>query len=171
MKDGKLIALSAVSTALGVIFLIIGAYIETFDLSALFMSAIAIMLPLSKNSVKGALFTYGATALLSFCFALSRFYVPLLYVLFFGIHPIINYIQLNSKKNLWFLYVIKGLWFIGIMFIMYYSFTLFIVEIESIKKFMPVIITVLGAMMYVAYDFVMIRFQKMSFNIIKRLGL
>ena len=52
MKDGKLIALSAVSTALGVVFLVIGAYFQSFDLSALFMSAIAIMLPLSKKSVK-----------------------------------------------------------------------------------------------------------------------
>ncbi len=171
MKDGKLIALSAVSTALGVIFLVIGAYFQTFDLSALFMSAIAIMLPLSKNSVKGALFTYFATALLSFCFALSRFYVPLLYVLFFGIHPIINYIQLNSKKKLWYLYILKCVWFIGVMFLMYYSFTLFVVEVEFVKRFIPIILILVGAITYIAYDFVMIRFQKMSFNLIKRLGL
>ncbi|MBE5743673.1 MAG: hypothetical protein E7358_03035 [Clostridiales bacterium] len=171
MKDGKLIALSAVSTALGVIFLVIGAYFQTFDLSALFMSSIAMMLPLSKNSIKGAVFTYFATSLLSFCFALSRFYVPLLYVLFFGIHPIINYIQLNSKKKLWFLYVVKCIWFIGVVFLMYYALTMFVVEIESIKKFIPIILVVAGAVFYVAYDFIMIRFQKMSFNLIKRLGL
>lgn len=171
MKDGKLIALSAVSTALGVAFLVIGAYFQTFDLSALFMSAIAIMLPLSKKSVKGALFSYVATALLSFCFALSRFYVPLLYVLFFGIHPIINYIQITSNKNLWFLYIVKCLWFIGVVFIMYYALSIFVVEIEFIEKFIPIILIIVGAVMYLAYDFIMIRFQKMSFNMIKRLGL
>lgn len=171
MKDGKLIALSAISTALGVIFLVIGAYFQSFDLSALFMSALSIMLPLSKNSVKGALFTYFATAFLSFCFALSRFYVPLLYVVFFGIHPIINYIQLNSNKNLWFLYIVKGVWFIGITFLMYYALTMFVVEVEAIKRFIPFILVIVGAIMYIAYDFIMIRFQKMSFNVIKRLGL
>ncbi len=171
MKDGKLIALSAVSTALGVVFLVIGAYFQTFDLSALFMSAIAMMLPLSKNSIKGAIFTYFATALLSFCFALSRFYLPLLYVVFFGIHPIINYIQLNSKKNLWFLYIVKGIWFIGVTFLMYYAFTMFIVEVEFIQRFIPIILVIAGAITYIAYDFIMIRFQKMSFNLIKRLGL
>ncbi len=171
MKDGKLIALSAVSTALGVVFLVIGAYFQTFDLSALFMSAIAMMLPLSKNSIKGALFTYFATALLSFCFALSRFYVPLLYVAFFGIHPIINYIQLKSEKKLWFLYIVKGIWFIGVTFIMYYALTMFVVEIEFIQRFIPIILIIAGMIMYIAYDFIMIRFQKMSFNLIKRLGL
>ena len=107
MKNGKLVAVSAVATALGVVFLTIGAYFSTLDLSALFMAALAVMLPLSKNSVKGALLTYGATAVLALIVGMARFYVPLLYLFFFGLHPIVNYLQNKSVKNLWFLYIIK----------------------------------------------------------------
>ena len=171
MRNGKLIAVSALSTALGVIFLIIGAYFQTFDLSALFMSAIMMTLPLSKKSYKGAILTYFATALLAFVFAISRFHLALLYLGFFGIHPIINYYQIHSDKNLWFLYPIKCVWFIGVCFLMYYVFSMFIVENPFLTKFMPLIIVLLGIIVYIVYDFIMIRFQKMAFSLIKRLGL
>ena len=65
MKPSKIISLSAVTTALAVIFLAVGAYVDVMDLSCLFMSSLMIMLPLSKKSVKSALFSYGATAILT----------------------------------------------------------------------------------------------------------
>ena len=171
MKNGKLVAVSALSTALGVIFLVIGAYFQTFDLSALFMASIMMMLPLSKKSYKGAFLTYFATALLSFVFAMSRFYLALLYLGFFGLHPIINYFQLEKGNKFWFLYPIKCVWFVGVCFLMYYVFSMFIVENPFLTKFMPLIIVIAGIIFYAVYDFIMFRFQKMSFGMIKRLGL
>ena len=171
MKNGKLIAVSAVATALGVVFLTLGAYISTLDLSALFMAALVIMLPLSKGSLKGAFLTYGATAILAFIIGMSRFYVPLLYVLFFGIHPIINYLQEKGGKKLWLLYPVKAVWFVGACFLMYYAFTMFVVEIEIAKQIMPVIITVIGLLFFIVYDLVMKRFQTLTERIVKRLGL
>ncbi len=171
MKNGKLIAVSSLATALGVVFLTMGAYFQSFDLSALFMSSLMIMLPLTKNSFKGAFLTYFATGLLVFLFAMSRFYIAILYFAFFGLHPIVNFIQLRKGKKLWFLYPIKCLWMIGVCFLMYYAFTMFIVENPFLTNFMPIIIVVVGFIFYIVYDFIMIRFQKMSFSLVKRLGL
>lgn len=171
MKNGKLISVSAVSTALGVLFLSLGAYISTLDLSALFMSALVIMLPLSKNSLKAAFLTYGATAILALIIGMARFYVPLLYLLFFGLHPIVNYLQDKGGKKLWFLYPIKAVWFVGACFLMYYAFTMFALEIQIVKEIMPLIITVVGLLFFVVYDLIMKRFQMVTERIVKRLGL
>ncbi len=171
MKNGKLIALSAVSTALGVVFLIIGAYFQTLDLSCLFMASLTVMLPLSKNSVKGAFLTYGATSILAFIFAVNRFHLSLLYLLFFGLHPIINYFHLKYGKKAWFLYLVKGALFLTACYLMVYAFTMFIVTNEIINQILPVFVFVVGTLFFIAYDLVMIRFQNKSSAIIKRLGL
>lgn len=171
MKNGKLIALSAISTALGVVFLIIGAYIQTLDLSCLFMASLTVMLPLSKNSVKGAFLTYGATAILAFLFALSRFHLALLYLLFFGLHPIINHYHLKNIKKRWYLFIVKGVLFVGACYLMFFAFSMFIVENEIISSILPWFIAVIATLFYIVYDFIMIRFQKMTGSIVKRLGL
>ena len=171
MKNGKLIALSAISTALGVVFLIIGAYIQTLDLSCLFMASLTVMLPLSKNSVKGAFLTYGATAILAFLFAVSRFHLALLYLLFFGLHPIINHFHLKDIKKHWYLFIVKGALFVGACYLMFFAFSMFIVENEIISSILPWFIAVIATLFYIVYDFIMIRFQKMTGSIVKRLGL
>ncbi|MBO7214126.1 MAG: hypothetical protein J6V66_01370 [Clostridia bacterium] len=171
MKNGKLIAVSALATALGVIFLIVGAYIQTFDLSALFISSIMMTLPLSKKSYKGALYTYFATGILAFVFASSRFYLAILYFAFFGLHPIVNFFQIQKGNKVWFLYPIKCVWFVGVCFLMYYLFSMFIVKDPMLTKFIPLLIIICGILAYIVYDIVIIRFLKTSFIIIKRLGL
>ena len=171
MKNGKLIAVSAVSTALGVVFIVIGAYFQTFDLSALFMASLTVTLPLSKNSVKGSILTYLATAILSFLFATSRFYLPLLYLLFFGLHPILNYFQFKDGKNRWYFFIIKGVLFVGACYLMCFVFSMFTFENQFVIDILPILVFVLGTLFYIVYDFVIIRFQKMSNSIIKRLGL
>ena len=171
MKNGKLIAISAISTALGVVFLIIGAYFQTLDLSCLFMASLTVMLPLSKNSVKGAFLTYGATSILAFIFAVNRFHLSLLYLLFFGLHPIINYFHLKYGKKAWFLYLVKGALFLTASYLMVYAFNMFIVTNEIINQILPVFVFVVGTLFFIAYDLIMIRFQNKSSAIIKRLGL
>lgn len=171
MKNGRLIAVSAIVTALTVVMLTLGAYFPTFDLSALFTSALIIMLPLSKKSPKSAMLTWLASGILSLIFTTSRFYVSVLYLAFFGIHPIINYFQQNSNRNLKFLYVVKAVWFIGTCFLMYYAFSMFVTEAYFLKEYIPIVIVLLGLILYIIYDIVLIKFQKMTDGIIKKLGL
>lgn len=171
MKNGKLIAVSALSTALAIVFLTIGAYFQSFDLSALFMASLMMTIPLAKGSKKGFWLSYLSTAILAFVFAISRFYLALLFLLFFGVHPFINYIQEKSGKKLWFLFIIKGVWFIGVCYLMCYAFNMFVAPNEIINKILPWFILVFGACCYIVYDFVIFKFQRMMSQVIQRLGI
>ncbi|MBR6737615.1 MAG: hypothetical protein IKL82_04540 [Clostridia bacterium] len=171
MKNGKLIALSAITTALGLVFLAIGAYIETLDLSCLFMASLVLTLPLAKNSVKGALLTYLATAILSLVIGAGRFSVSLTYALFFGIHPILNYLQTRGGKKRFYIYFIKLVLFLISAYLMVYMLNMFVFENEFIIKYLPIIVFVGGTLLFIVYDFCMVRFQKYTNIIVNRLGL
>ena len=54
MNNSRLIALSAIATALSIVCLVLGAYVDVLEYSALFMASLCSMLPLAKKSVKAA---------------------------------------------------------------------------------------------------------------------
>lgn len=163
-----MIALSAITTALSVIFIVIGAFIETFDLSCLFMASVCLMLPLSKNMRLGAFLSYIATAILSFIFSGVRFQILIPYVMFFGLHPIFNEIVVYKKWNKFLAFLIKAVWFIGTLFVTYYFTSMFIFENEIILKYINIVLPIGGLIVFVIYDFVMLRFQVMTRAIIER---
>ena len=93
MKDSKLIALSAVATALSVAIMVLGAFVDIFEYSALFCASLCTMLPLAKKSVKGGVLTGLATAVLCAIFTVAiKPAMVVFYALFFGLHPTVNYI-------------------------------------------------------------------------------
>ena len=112
-----------------------------------------------------------ATAILAFLFAVSRFHLALLYLLFFGLHPIINHYHLKGIKKRWYLFIVKGVLFVGACYLMFFAFSMFIVENEIISSILPWFIAIIATLFYIVYDFIMIRFQKMTGSIVKRLGL
>ncbi len=171
MKDSKVVALSALSAAFSLIFIIIGAYFPAFDVSCLFMASLMVMLPLSKNSLKGALLCYGAVFVLSFIFTLGRFEICIAFGLFFGLHPIINYLQLTRFKKVFLVKVLKTIWFLIVAFILFYILKMFIVENEILNKYLPLVILVGGTIFFIVYDYAMLRFQKSLKIVIERLKL
>ena len=171
MKNGRIVALSAVSTALALVFIIIGAYIPTFDLSGLFMASLCITLPLSKNSIKGAILTYLAVFLLSLIFTAGLFTVPLCFALFFGLHPIINFLQNKFFKFRVAFFICKYLWFIVCTYLMYFVFTMFVVEHSFIKEYIHYILLIVALVFFPIYDLLMNRFQRTINILIRRLNL
>ena len=173
MKPSKIISLSAVTTALAVIFLAVGAYVDVMDLSCLFMSSLMIMLPLSKKSVKSALFSYGATAILTLLLTMStgKFAIAILFTFFFGLHPIINYLEKEKNWNRILLLVIKDVWFIVTCLIMYDVFNLFTDLPPFIENYAIYVIIIGGAIIFIVYDVIMKRFQTFTNALIVRLKL
>lgn len=171
MKDSKVIALSGLSSAFALIFIIIGGYFPTFDISCLFMASLMIMIPLAKDTLKGAILCYISVFLLSFIFTFGHFEISIAYGLFFGLHPIVNYLQLNKIKKTWLITILKLVWFLIVAFLMFYLLQMFIVENEFINKYLPLFILIGGSVFFVVYDFIMFRFQKNLNVIIKRLKL
>lgn len=110
------IALSAISCAVAVCALTLGAYID-FLLAAGFLIAVfALMVPLSKQFVWGyALALIGAIAL-SFLF--TGFVIGVIrllpFVAFFGWHPLINFLQKKYVRIPWLhaiVFAVKAVWF------------------------------------------------------------
>lgn len=162
MSNSKTIALSALSASLGLILLVFGSYFSVFDLSCLFMSSILIMLPLSKGSSKGAILSYLAVFVLSLLFCAGKFYMPILYGVFFGLHPIVNYYQLKINKKIAIFKIVKLVWFVITLFLMYFLFTLFTVNLGVLQKHVFILLIVIGSLAYFVYDYAMLRFQIMT---------
>lgn len=170
MKYSKIIALSAISSALCLILLVLGAFVEVFDLSCLFLASIVIMIPLSKGYALGAFLSYMASGLLGLLLT-GKFQIIIPFAMFFGLHPIVNFLQEKYKINKILALVVKAAWFIGTLFVTYYFTTLFVVETEWIKQYIVPIILMGGAAFFVFYDFFMFKFQEGVNNIVKRLKL
>ena len=177
MKDSKIIALSAVATALAVVSLIVGAYVPVFEYSALFMASLCTMIPLAKNSVRGAVLSFIATCILSaFTAVVSTPASIIFYAVFFGLHPTVNYVMREKRFNKFLGVLIKAAWFVGAILLIYFTFGEFftegtIFEREEFKKYALLALTVGGAILFILYDFLMNRFQKFVDSTVERLKL
>ena len=168
MKNSRLIALSAIAAAFSIIFMSLGAFIPALDYSGIFMASLCVMLPLAKKSYKAGLMTYAATLCLSAILigaTTARWELIVVYGLFFGLHPTINYIFREKNFNKILATVIKIVWFIGVMILIYNVFTDFLFDAsflqkEWVKKYIYLIIVVGGGALFIVYDLLMIRFQR-----------
>lgn len=176
MNDSKLIALSAIATALSIVCLILGAYVDVLEYSALFMASLCSMIPLAKKSVKAAVLSYLATAVLAAFIVVKSPAMLILYGVFFGLHPTVNYIFREKKFNKILGCLIKAVWFVGSIVLIYFTFGEFftegtIFEREEYRKYALLALTVGGAVLFILYDFLMNRFQKFVDSTVERLKL
>lgn len=127
------------------------------------------MLPLAKKSAKAGLMTYVATLCLS-CLLVgattSRWEIVIIYALFFGLHPTVNYFFREKKLNVVLATLIKTVWFVGVLILIYNLFTDFLFDAsflqkEWVKKYIYLILAGGGAVGFILYDFLMVRFQRL----------
>ena len=178
MKNAKVIALSAVTTALATVFLVIGNWFPTFSLSGAFMASIVMMMPLAKKTYKGAILSYLATVLLTGIFSgfFTRWDALFPFALFSGLHPIVNYFfserSFSNKLIAKILLVImKDIWFVGVLIATHFLFEVYTGEVEFIRTYIVPILLIGGALIFPLYDYLMTRFQQMVNIIIIRFKL
>ena len=148
------IALSALACAIATIFLTIGVYSEILLFTGYLLASVALMLPLAKQSVRGYLLAYIATCLLSLLFNIGRFFDLLPFIAFFGLHPLINELQLKIKINKWIACGIKALWFDGAMYLVWRFIFSMTTSISFVDKYFIPILLVVGTLFFVFYDYV-----------------
>ena len=163
MKPSRVVAYSAVTTALATVFLIIGEIFPTLSLSAAFMASLVIMIPLAKKTYLGAVLAYIASALLALLLAGFRFQAVLPFAVFGGLHPIVNCFVEDKK--------IKDFWFVGACLLTFFVTDLTVGGNEFVEKHIVPIIIIGGAVFFVAYDYIFMFFQKKTNEIIERLKL
>lgn len=171
MKYSKVVALSSVTTAFCTLLLVFGAYIEVLDLSCLFVASLVLMIPLSKGYKLGAFLSYLASVLLGFILTGARFQILIPFAMFFGLHPIANYIQKERNINKILALIVKTVWFVATLFVTYYFTKMFLVENAMLEKYINYIIVIAGSLFFIVYDILMDGFQRSITRIISRLKL
>ncbi len=169
MKLSKVVALSSLLTAICSVLLVLGALVPTLSYSCIFLASIVILVPLSKDTYKGAILTVIASGLLSFLIASFSFETALPFLLFFGFHPIVSKFFKSKNLNKFLAILIKDVWFVGAMLVCYFLTDLFITDNEIYQKYMIYIVTIGGAVLFIAYDFLFDYFQRAVTLIMARL--
>ncbi len=149
------IALSALSCAIATILLVVGLYSEVLLFTAYLFGGIALMLPLAKNSYRGYALAFIGTCILSFIFAGARFLDIVPFAAFFGLHPLVNELQLKIKINRWVACGIKALWFDGIMYLLWRVIFAVTTGFVFWDEYILPIILVFGSAFFVFYDYAM----------------
>ncbi len=153
------IALSALSCAMATVLLVVGLYLDILLFTGYLFGSIALMLPLAKKSYRGYTLAYMATCLLSLLFASARFFDLLPFVLFFGLHPLVNELQLKTKINRWVACAVKAIWFDGATYFIWRFVFATTTGITFLDEYMLPVILVGGTAFFVVYDYCMYKWR------------
>lgn len=168
------IALSAVACALATIFLSLGILNNFLLATGYIVACFAMMLPLSKGFILGDVIAYIATFLLTFLFggaAVPWRVVP--FILFFGLHPLINYLQSRFKWNKIVSFIVKAVWFDGSMYLVWrfvFGMTTNYEWLdELLEKYAVPIFLVVGTLFFFVYDRLIFRCQRIMDGLVSRI--
>ncbi len=156
------IALSAIACAVAAAFLMLGSLNPFLLATGYLVGAFALMTPLSKGFVWGGALAFLGACLLALPLSLWKI-VP--FAAFFGIHPIVNYLQKKYvKRNLfhWIVFAAKAVWFDCAMLLSWYVLTSMagMTFPEWITEFLYLVIFAGGTLFFVAYDYMIILCQR-----------
>lgn len=164
------IALSALACAIATIFLTLGVYSEFLLFTGYLLACVALMLPLAKQSYRGYALAYLASCILSFIFNAARFWDLLPFIMFFGIHPLVNELQLKIKINRWVACAIKALWFDVTMYLIWRFVFGMTTAISFVDKYIIWILLIGGSLFFVVYDYFMYQWRAVVNNTVRRIS-
>lgn len=163
------IALAGLSCALATLLLTVGIYTEILLLTAYLVASIALMLPLAKQSWWGYSLSYLATCILTFVFTSWKFWDLLPFVMFFGLHPIMNELQLKFNVNRWVAFGVKAAWFDGAAYLIWRFIFEMTTEISFLDNYMVWVILIFGTAFFLLYDFVAFKWRAIINRLVKRI--
>lgn len=162
------IALSALACAISTILLVVGVYSDILLFTGYLFASVALMLPLAKQSWWGYVLAYIATCILSFIFASARFWDVIPFAMFFGLHPLVNEIQLKIKINRWLACGIKAAWFDATLWVIW-KFVALTTGVTYVDRFILPIILIVGTALFVLYDYASFRCRYAVNNLVRRI--
>lgn len=172
------IALSAISCAAASAFLALGILSGYLLAMGYLVGILALMVPLSKHFYLGGFLAYSGTCILTFILgAVAKFWDLVPFIMFFGLHPIANSLQIRFKINRWLALAIKAVWFVGTLFAGYFMIVYGLIGagilqsqlFNTVQNYIYVLIPVAGALLFVAYDYLIFRCQIMINSLIYRI--
>jgi hypothetical protein len=164
------IALSALAGALATVLLTVGVYTEILLYTGYLFAGIALMLPLSKRSYIGYILAYLSTCILTLVFTSFRFWDLLPFAVFFGLHPLVNELQLKTKLNRWVWFAIKALWFDGTMYLTWKLILEATTNVAGYEQWILPIILVGGTLLFWLFDYMAFRCRALVNVLVKRIS-
>ena len=164
------VALSALSCALATMFLIVGTITPILLFTAYLVSCVALMLPLTKQFYWGYFLAYVGAVLLSLLFCGAAFFFDLLpFAAFFGLHPLMNELQLKWGMNKWLAFFIKAIWFDGAVYLIWFFLLETTTTVAWIVPYVIPIILAFGTAFFLFYDFTMFRVRAQLEKLVTRI--
>lgn len=170
------IALSAISCTLAIIFLLLGTLSGILLATGYIMAQICLMLPLSRGFYVGDVLAYIGTCILTVLLgAMGQAWLLVPFAMFFGLHPLINALQLRFNVNRWIAYIVKAAWFdfsLWVMYVLVFGSSIGDPDIEIyriINDYILLIIFVGGTVVFLAYDYIMFKFQLIVNTLVYRI--
>ena len=163
------IALSALASAIATVCLTIGVYSAILLFTGYLLACIALMLPLAKKSYAGFTLAYLSTCILALIFNASRFFDLLPFIMFFGLHPLVNELQLYTKINRWGACAVKALWFDFTMYVIWRFVFGMTTTVAFLDEYILPILLVGGTAFFVAYDYAMYKWRYAVNSLVKRI--
>lgn len=113
------IALSAIACAFAAVMLTLGSYFDVFLAAGFLLAVFALMVPLAKQFYWGNALAFIGASLLSFLFNMGGVLKLVPFYLFFGLHPLVNFLQKKFVRKKLFhglIFLGKAAWFDGMLF-------------------------------------------------------
>ena len=161
------LALSAISTAVAVAGLIFGFFVPYMLATGYLIAVVALMVPLSKQFFVGDALAYLATCILTVVLgATIKIWNLVPFIMFFGLHPLVNALQIRFKINRWIALVVKAIWFdltLWVGFILIFTVTggtsWYDEVVRFIDKYLPFVIIFGGTLIFWLYDYLVFKCQ------------
>ncbi len=163
------IALSALSCAISTILLVVGVYSQILLFTGYLFGCVALMLPLAKKSYWGYALSYFGTCILCLIFAAAHFFDFLPFMMFFGLHPLVNELQLKTKINRWVACFLKALWFDGTMYVIWRFVCAMTTGFTFLDSYIIPIILIVGTAFFIFYDIAMYKWRAGVNQIVARI--
>jgi hypothetical protein len=147
------IALSALACGLSTVLLTVGVYSAALLLTGYLLSSAALLLPLAKKSYRGFALAYIATCILSLVFNVARFFDVLPFIVFFGLHPLVNELQIKWKINRYLAWAVKAVWFDGTAYLIWRFVFGMSTTLDFVDRYAVPCILIAGTLFFVFYDY------------------
>lgn len=163
------IALSAVSCAIAAIALTVGTLYTPLLFTGYLFAGFALMIPLAKNCWWGDVLAFIGASLIALMFNGFNFFDTLPFIMFFGLHPLVNVLQLKFKVKRWIATPVKAVWFDVSMYLVWRLVFGMNTAIGFVDRYIIPIILIGGTAFFFLYDYMIFKCQVSVNQIIGRI--
>lgn len=165
------VALAGIATAIATIFLAVGNFTSILLFVGYMVASIALSLPLAKGSYRGYALAYVATVLLTLLLVGTAGYIVdlLPFIIFFGLHPLLNELQIRLRVPALAATLVKAVWFDVAMWLFWWL----IVQTTGVTwldAYALPIILVGGTLFFWIYEVGYFRIREKVFALVKRIS-